>query len=532
MNPHISVVIATRDRGASVARLVRQLDAQTLRHEAFEMVVVDDGSADAVAPHLAGLRTGASVHVSRIEWSGQAAARHHGALIARGDVLVFLDDDMQVGTGYLEAQRAHHAAVPHAVVLGRISPDPGLGRMPLFERYHARQLERWRRSMLGGTEAPRGQHLCTGNVSMRREDYLAVGGFNPELRRSEDRELGIRLEKHGCAIVYGDDVESVHSSDHASLRVWLRRAYLYGRFDRRIAALHLDVPSAHPWRFWALIHPWSRPIVAVSLVWPGGGRVLALAAFVLARAADAVRVERVALTLTAFAYALTYFAGLRDECGSFAAFRADARQAAPPQPGAFARFRAAVRADHDNIRRYRRKYAGESISRHRLVLDLVTKVGFQMMAWYRVMRLLDEWHVPVMPMVVSRLIRHLYGADIHWAARLAPGVSIVHGIGLILSPRARVEAGCILFQYVTLGENVDPLSGEIGAPHVGPDVHVGPGATLLGPITVGAATKIGAGVVLMRSVPASSLVTLPEPLVSARRAPRHRAVGPLARVAS
>lgn len=517
MNPDISVVIASRDRGASVARLLRQLDLQRLDATAFEVIVVDDGSAVPVAEAVADVSVGMALHLTRIAWSGQAAARHHGALLARGAVLVFLDDDMQVGPEFLQAVQARHEAVPRAVVLGRISPDPGLGRMPLFERYHARQLERWREAVLAGRETPRGQHLCTGNVSMRREDYLAAGGFDARLKRSEDRELGIRLEKQECTIVYADEVVSVHSSDHARVNVWLRRAYLYGRYDRRIAALHPDVPSAHPWRFWSLIHPWSRPIVAVSLLWPIGGRGLARLCFGLGLLAGGVRVEAVALMCTAFTYALEYFAGLRDECGSFRAWRADARNAAPRTPGTFGRFRAAVRADHDSVRRYREKYSGERISRGRLPVDLVTRVGFQMMAWYRVMRLLDEWRVPVAPMIVSRLIRHLYSADIHWKATIAPGVSIVHGIGLVLSPKARVDAGCILFQHVTLGENVDPLSGTVGAPHLGPNVHVGPGATLLGPIRVGASSKIAAGVVLMRTVPPSSLVSAPEPIVRARR---------------
>src|SRR5690606_22927250 len=114
------------------------------------------------------------------------------------------------------------------------------------------------------------------------------------------------------------------------------------------------------------------------------------------------------------------------------------------------------------------------------------------------------------------LIRHLYGAEIHWKAQIAPGVSIVHGTGLVISHAARVDAGCILFQGVTLGESVDAATGAIGAPHLGADVHVGPGASLLGPIVVGARSKVGAGAVLMQSVAASSLVMPAQAVISAR----------------
>ena len=185
--------------------------------------------------------------------------------------------------------------------------------------------------------------------------------------------------------------------------------------------------------------------------------------------------------------------------------------------GAFAEICAAVRADHDSVRYNREKYRGEQISRLQLASDLVTKVGFQMLVVYRVMRLFVAWRVPVMPKVVSRLIRHVYGAEIHWDTRIAPGVSIVHGVGLVLSHGAVVDEGCILFQNVTLGENRDPWSGIVGAPHLGRGVHVGPGATLLGPIHVGEGSKVAAHVVLMRSIPEGSLVSSPEPQITTRR---------------
>jgi len=145
-----------------------------------------------------------------------------------------------------------------------------------------------------------------------------------------------------------------------------------------------------------------------------------------------------------------------------------------------------------------------------------------MLAWYRVMRFFRESRVPLVPQVMSRLIRHLYGAEIHWDARIEPGVSIVHGVGLVLSHAAVVGQGCILFQNVTLGENLDGATGRIGAPRLERDVHVGPGATVLGPITVGEGSKVMAGTVLTRSVPARSLVQAPEVQVAQRACPGER----------
>jgi serine O-acetyltransferase len=179
-------------------------------------------------------------------------------------------------------------------------------------------------------------------------------------------------------------------------------------------------------------------------------------------------------------------------------------------------FAAAVRADHGAIVRNAAKYGSGRSPAGSLLADAVRKVGFQIMLAYRVMRLLRAWRVPVLPQIASRLMRHLYASDIHWDARFEPGVMIVHGMGLCISHSARVDSGVILFQGVTLGEGIDPITREIGSPDVAADVHVGAGATLVGPIHVGAGSKIAAGVVLMRSVPERSLVEVPEPVVRPR----------------
>jgi len=86
-----------------------------------------------------------------------------------------------------------------------------------------------------------------------------------------------------------------------------------------------------------------------------------------------------------------------------------------------------------------------------------------------------------------------------------------------------VRAGCILFQNVTLGFGNDPDTKQPGAPLLERNVHVGIGATLYGPIVVGEATKIMAGCVLSRSVPARSIVEAPVPQVGSRAPVRPRA---------
>jgi len=194
--------------------------------------------------------------------------------------------------------------------------------------------------------------------------------------------------------------------------------------------------------------------------------------------------------------------------------------------GAWREFVAAVRADHATIARYSDRYRGAGRASKYLTADFVQKVGFQMIVVYRLMRLARAARIPLLPQILSRFIRHLYATDIHWNASFEPGVMIVHGMGMCISHGATVASGAILFQRITLGEGIDAATREVGSPRIERDVHIGPGATLLGPITIGAGSKIMAGCTVTHSIPAGCLVEAPAPAV------RRRGDGPLRAAAS
>lgn len=191
---------------------------------------------------------------------------------------------------------------------------------------------------------------------------------------------------------------------------------------------------------------------------------------------------------------------------------------APSGGSAWTAFRASVRADHFAMRSTRDRYPtpGQSMKSSGLLGDGVQKIGFQLLIATRFMRLVRTLGIPLGAQLVSRAIRHAYAAEIHWDAELADGISLVHANGLVISHGSVVGPGCVLFQNVTLGESIDPVTRVVGSPTLESDVHVGPGAVLLGPITVGQGSKIMANVVLDRSVPAGSVVRGATPTVVER----------------
>jgi GT2 family glycosyltransferase len=224
---------------------------------------------------------------------------------------------MNVGPDFVSKHAARHEQPVPRVVLGQIRPDPSLARMPLFERFHAEMLDRFANDVAAGRLAVSGGYLCTGNVSFRRADYLAVGGFDPVFDRSEDAELGIRFQKAGLELVFSTEAFGTHGSDHSSLQVWMRRAYRYGINDRRIGWKHADTPGANPWRFLHLMNPLARPLLLTSAFLPGVGGVLAALAMRVSMALDGMGLERPAVAGTTVVYGMQYFRGIRHAVGSF-----------------------------------------------------------------------------------------------------------------------------------------------------------------------------------------------------------------------
>jgi GT2 family glycosyltransferase len=308
-----TVVVATYRRPAALARLLEGLGRQEGAPD-FEVVLVDDGSPEPAAAVAASRRHPFPLTVLAQANSGAARARDRGIAVAGGEVVIVVDDDMEVGPGFVAAHLARHAPGSRRAVLGRILPPEDRAAMPLFERWHAVNLDRFARRAAAG-EPVRGNDLCTGNVSFRRADYLAVGGFDVALPQGEDAELGLRLEAAGVELVFAADAWTRNGSDHVSLERWRRRAHGYGLADQRIAAKHAGVRHARPWRLVGRTHRAAAPALILAAILPALGRAGAAAAWALAAAAERRRLDRLAHAATTVSYQLHYLRGVHDALG-------------------------------------------------------------------------------------------------------------------------------------------------------------------------------------------------------------------------
>jgi GT2 family glycosyltransferase len=307
----ITVVIATYNRGALLLDLLRDLAAQ-VDPGPFDVVLVDDGSQEPARNVLEGQKWPFALQLIEQANTGQARARHNGIAAASGEIIAIVDDDMALPPDFLAAHRELHERGSE-VVLGLIRPAGDLDRKPLFERFHAGQLELLVQDMRRSDQPISGMGLCTGNVSFRRWRYLQVGGFDPALARSEDRDLGIRLERIGARLSFSERAYTLHRSDHTDLEVWKRRAYLYGVYDFRIARKYPSELRHDPWLYMMLVNPLSRPFLLGAVAAPALGTLLSTRAMRASEWLDRHGFERVAIKGTTLVYGLEYFRGVRSE---------------------------------------------------------------------------------------------------------------------------------------------------------------------------------------------------------------------------
>jgi serine O-acetyltransferase len=145
--------------------------------------------------------------------------------------------------------------------------------------------------------------------------------------------------------------------------------------------------------------------------------------------------------------------------------------------------------------------AARSVSRTEILL---TYGGVQALLAHRVSHALHEAGLPLVPRILSNLVKVFTGVEIHPAARIGRGLFIDHGAGVVIGETAEVGDDVTMYQGVTLGGT--GFARGKRHPTVGDQVMIGSGAKLLGPIEVGARSKIGANSVVIHDVPADATV--------------------------
>lgn len=123
---------------------------------------------------------------------------------------------------------------------------------------------------------------------------------------------------------------------------------------------------------------------------------------------------------------------------------------------------------------------------------------------HRISHWLWHHHAKLAARFLAELMRKLTGVEIHPGALLGQGVFIDHATGVVIGETAEVGDNVTIYHGVTLGgTSLDRVKRH---PTVGDNVTIGAGAKVLGAITIGAGSQIGANSVVVKPVPPGAVV--------------------------
>lgn len=276
--PTVSVIIPTHNRSASLRRTLDALCVQTYPPQQVEVLVVADGCVDDTAEMLQRYRAPFALHVIDQPGQGAASARNHGAAYATGQLLLFLDDDIEPTPSLIEAHVEAHQRQPGQAVMGPYPPALQ-GRTEFFRT----EVRAWWKKKFHTVGQPGHRYtyrdLLSGNLSLEADLFACVSGFDCAFKDcgGEDYEFGVRLIKAGVQFTFAIDALAYHyEHETMSLDRIFRRLRQEGRSDVLIGLRHRELrPTLGMFRFEA---PWlsvSNLLHALVFRWPAAGDRLA-----------------------------------------------------------------------------------------------------------------------------------------------------------------------------------------------------------------------------------------------------------------
>ena len=137
---------------------------------------------------------------------------------------------------------------------------------------------------------------------------------------------------------------------------------------------------------------------------------------------------------------------------------------------------------------------------------LINYPGVKAVAFYKLSHSLWNFNLYLLARMVSQFARFITGVEIHPAAKIGKNLFLDHANSIVIGESSIIGDNCTIYHGVTLGglspsENSLDQIGSKRHPTIEDNVIIGCQATILGPITIGKCSRVGASVVVLRDIP-------------------------------
>jgi mycofactocin glycosyltransferase len=232
--PAVSIVIPVKNQFGDLGECLHSLSEINYPSDRLEIIVVDDGSRKKVSDMISS--SGVTI-IREDESRGPASSRNIGAELAKGELLAFLDADCVAGAEWLRELVPFFQAYGIGAVGGFVG---GYHERGLLDRYEAvaSPLNMGRRILLEG-KTPSTFYVPTVNLLVKREIFMATGGFKSGMRTGEDVDFCWRLREEGKSLLYVPFGSVAHKHRKYINAMLLRRGQ-YGTSEAALYHRHKD----------------------------------------------------------------------------------------------------------------------------------------------------------------------------------------------------------------------------------------------------------------------------------------------------
>jgi len=221
--PFFSIIVPTYNRSEQLAACLESLSRLDYPRQGFEVIVVDDGGRKLLEEVCSRFRDRLNIELMTQPHSGPAAARNTGSSRAKGEFLVFTDDDCMPKSDWLRQLEIRCLAAPEHMIGGRtfnlLQDNPFSQTSQLivdvaYDYYNQ------------GPGGP--SFFASNNLAVPTASFHRLGGFDTRFTTAEDRDLCDRWLHRGYRLTYAPEAVVYHAH-LLTLGAFWRQHFNYGR---------------------------------------------------------------------------------------------------------------------------------------------------------------------------------------------------------------------------------------------------------------------------------------------------------------
>lgn len=240
----ISVIIPTYNGENKILNILRSLEKQ--EYKDFETIVVVDGSTDKTRLVLEQNKfILKSFKIIEQTNKGRAGARNTGVKEAKGNLLIFFDDDMRPNSDCITSHILHHTMIKSSICVGSILNDSKNAHTEIqkYKGYVSSIWEKELRASESGEPLSKERiYITAANFSIGKDLFTMLGGFDERLNDLEDFDFAIKAYLNHIPIFFNKKAFAWHDENH-TLASYINRRKGYFRAKEQ---LKIDKPETLP----------------------------------------------------------------------------------------------------------------------------------------------------------------------------------------------------------------------------------------------------------------------------------------------